>query len=191
MSAYDNAIFQDHFNQEALSGKAWITDSDTLMAYTPHYDKHPPLDSAFCASIGREPDSATALHDEMVRIYLTGDYLKVLSSILHDTNHSNIRFLIGKCCFMLHEYETARKNFAEAIRLSHVSHDVYHRLASGEHYKRGKAFLLDENFDLAIADFTKALDLHPQNLLARQARAHAYKAKGNIRLSEEDELLLA
>jgi tetratricopeptide (TPR) repeat protein len=81
----------------------------------------------------------------------------------------------------------ARGKFAEALAISSERHDRYHRHASDEHLKRGKEFLRAGEIDLAIADFSKALDLYRGNKEARAARAGAYRAKGNDALAQQDE----
>ena len=60
-------------------------------------------------------------------------------------------------------------------------------MPSAEHLVRGRQWLKQGENDLAISDFTKALDLYRGNTEARIARAQAYRAKGNWRLAEEDE----
>lgn len=189
--AYSNAIFQDHFNQEALSGKAQLETGEKRGRVIPSYDKHPLRDAEFCVSTGQMPDATTKLHDKAVAGCLAGSYAQVLSLIPPDTTHSNSRFLLGKCWFHLQRYGKAADNFIEAIRISHMHHDQYHHHASTQHFLRGSAFFYGGKIDLAIVDFTKALDLNRHNQEARQARARAYKAKGNLQLAREDDPAIA
>lgn len=183
ITACNKAIFQDHFNQEAINGRAG--------AVTPSaYKKHPILDSKFCLSINAQASEAGRTHDKAAEYYLANDYLKTLELIRDNKEHSNSRFLAGKCLIALKQYEEATNELGEAIRLSHTEHNKYHQIASNEHFKRGSKLFAVGNIDLAIADFTKALDLYPFNKEARNARAMAYKAKGNIKMAQEDEKLI-
>jgi tetratricopeptide (TPR) repeat protein len=109
------------------------------------------------------------------------------TAIALNAHHSNSFFARGKCYFLLDDFEKARVDFMEAIRLSHQKHDSYHRAASEEHLQRGRGFLKLGKLDLAINDFTKALDLHRKNKDALAARAQAYRAKGSVQLAEIDE----
>jgi len=186
--AYTRAIFQDHFNQEALAG---VKDATRATGHTPVYDKHPVFDLEFRGLIGQLPDDATKLHDEAARAFIAGDSAsavllldKAIASVPH---HSNSLFTRGKCHFMEQRFEEARTDFAEAIRQSHRHHDAYHRNASAEHLARGRRFFERDELDLAVSDFTKALDLYRGNKQALKARAEAYRAKGNEKLAEEDE----
>ncbi len=131
------------------------------------------------------------MHDEAVSHYLAGDYIQALLVLPADTHHSNSHFLRGKCRFQLKAYREAYEEFSEAVRLSHIRHDVYHRFASQQHVWRGEKLFDEGHIDLAIADFTKALDLYDGNKDAMKARAVAYYAKGNIRLAQADEMAIA
>ncbi len=76
--------------------------------------------------------------------------------------------------------------FGEAVRVFAARHDRYHRHASDMHLRRGLYFLRAGETDLAIADFSKALDLHRHNVEALRERAGAYRLKGNERLAQQD-----
>lgn len=180
--AYEKAIFQDHFNNEALA-------KNKGSAYIPSYGKHPNFDAVFCASVGQPTSPFTALHDEAAEAYLAGYYEHALTLLAESTEHSNSFFLAGKCLFMLGEYENAISALCEALRLSHIAHDEYHLFASEQHRLRGEQFFSAGEMELAISDFTKALDLDKTNKGARKARAAAYRAKGNSKLAQEDERL--
>lgn len=185
--AYNNAIFQDHFNQEALDGKKQLLAEKSFPLCVPRYDKHPVMDAEFCASIGELPNAGTKSHDKAAAAYLAGNYALILSLISPDTMHGNSRFLLGKCWFHLQRYGKATDNFKEALRISHSYHDRYHHYASTQHFLRGATQFYGDNIDLAIADFSKALDLNRHNAEARLARARAYKAKGNLRMAQMDD----
>lgn len=184
--AYNNAIFQDHFNQEALDGKKELLSENSFSPFIPKYDKHPVTDAEFCKSIGELPNACTKLHDKAAAEYLAGKYAYILSIIPPDSFHSNSCFLLGKCWFHLQRYGKATDNFREAIRLSHMHHDRYHHHASTQHFLRGTTLFYGGDLDLAIADFTKALDLNRNNCEAKMARARAYKEKGNMRMAQMD-----
>lgn len=175
--AYTKAVFQDHQNQEAIEGQK----GRRLLAKAPLYDKHPISDIAFCSSVGQLPAEATHIHDEAATFLQSGDVSMALvlfnKAISTEPMHSNSFFGRAKCWFALQKYEKARADFAEAVRLSHLHHDAYHRMASGEHVQRGQAFLAAGQIDLAIADFTKALDLYRGNKEALMAKEEAYKRK--------------
>jgi len=187
LAAYERAIFQDHYNGEAITGKASLAGEQTLQASIPLYDKHPISAAEFCHSIGKQPDAASLLHDEAVEIFIAGDFPQVLALLEDCGNCPHSLLLKGKSLFMLGSYLQARDCLLEAIRLSHIEHDAYHKSASNEHLQRGYRFLASENLDLAIVDFSKALDLDKHNAEARKARADTYRRKGSIRLAEEDE----
>jgi tetratricopeptide (TPR) repeat protein len=190
LKAYERAIFQDHFNAEALAGKG----RGVREARAPKYDKHPVFDLEFLSLIGQLPDDATKPHDEAARALLAKDIAGALAlldkAIAAAPLHSNSHFTRGKCFFYERRFDEAATSFTEAIRLSHIKHDGYHRAASAEHLARGGEFFKQGKLDLAVNDFTKALDLHRGNKEALKARAEAYRAKGNVPLAEEDELKL-
>jgi Tfp pilus assembly protein PilF len=185
-TAYDKAIFQDHLNEEAIERKEDVASGSWHVARAPAYDKHPTFDAEFCASIGKETGKATELHDKTIAE--PGNALAYLEqAIAIDPKHSNSYFARGRYWFAKQEYEKAREDFEEAVRVSHLHHEAYHRFASSEHLARAQKFLAGNECDLAITSCTKALDLHRDNREARKTRASAYRAKGNIKLAEEDE----
>jgi tetratricopeptide (TPR) repeat protein len=188
VAAYVRAVFQDHFNQEALDGKAGTRN---IHASAPVYNKHSLLDAEFCASVGLENSPATTFHDKAVMFLQAGNAAQAIeevnAAIAIDPVHSNSYFARGKCYFAQKEYALAHGDFMEAIRLSHIAHDVYHRYASHEHFMRARDYLKRHELDLAINDCTKSLDLYRGNKEALALRAQAYRAKGNVKLAEEDE----
>jgi tetratricopeptide (TPR) repeat protein len=188
LAAYERAIFQDHFNEEALEGKKDVT---RVTRHVPRYNKHPFFDLEFRGLIGELPDDATKPHDEGATALLAGDIPKALlkldEAIAAAPHHGNSYFTRGKCYYLERNFEAVLADFTEAIRLSHRRHDAYHRAASADHLARGREFLKRGEPDLAVSDFTKALDLYRGNKEALKARAEAYRAKGNAKLAEEDE----
>ena len=166
VAAYDKALFQDHFNEAAMAGKERETRDGERGIRGFKYDKHPLLDGEFRMSIGEVPCAVSRLHDAGVR---GSDIACFNAAIALDPSHSNSYFARGKYWFAEKSYDRACTDFREAIALSHIKHNDYHRLASGEHLARGKAFLNAGELDLAVNDFTKALDLWPQNQDAIQA----------------------
>lgn len=177
--AIKKALFQDHFNAEALAikNKGGIGD----IAHT--YDKHPLFDTQFCDSVGRRHDAATVPHDEGVHAVLRGDMAtaveKFAQALGASPAHSNSHLWMGKCRLAMGDATGAKKSFQEAIRLAHLDHDSYHKAASVEHLKRARAFMSRGEFDLAINDYTKALDLDRTNQDATTERTAAQKVRAN------------
>ncbi len=180
-TAIDKALFQDHFNAEALERKKNGTRHEGRGVNIPHYDKHPLLDGEFCLSIGESPSQATLMHDEGIKALEQGEYTTAShyfnTAIAVDPQHSNSFFGLGKTAFVQQDYEKSREVFTEATRLSHLRHNAYHRLASNAHFERGKTFLAQGEMDLAINDFNKALDLWHQNEEAIKMRSDLYAAR--------------
>lgn len=81
-------------------------------------------------------------------------------------------------------------DFAEALQVCAKRHDAYHHHASGAHLARGTWFEENGLHDLAVADYSKALDLNGKNIDAIRSRARLYRMKDNIRLAEADEAKL-
>lgn len=155
------------------------------------YDKHTLNDAAFCRDMGRGLSAATGLHDAASALFLKSDYLGALgridAALQADAGHANSHFLRGRCWFAMENYAKAAESFAAALAVIVHEHDAYHRQASDLHMQRGQLLCGGENWDLAIADFTKALDLHTGNLKALAERAGAYTKKGSRKMAEEDE----
>lgn len=181
---YNKAIFQDHFNQAAIDGLNNLEKPKIIAV--PVYDKHPIYDAEFCQSIGRKISLETEVHDKAVDLYLASKFDEAISLLEQNFEHSNSHFLMGKCYFAKQEYENAEKQFLYAIAISHKSHNEYHIFASNQHLARGKEFFVSGELDLAIADFSKSLDLYPKNQETIRARANAYQSKGNYQLAELD-----
>lgn len=177
--AIKKALFQDHFNEEALAIKDKGSADD--IAHT--YSKHPLFDAQFCDAVGRKQVAATALHDAGVRAVLEGNVPAATqcfeSAIAAAPMHSNSHFWLGKCRLSLGDPLGAKRNLQEAISLSHIDHEAYHKAASGEHVKRARAFMACGELDLAINDFTKALDLDRTNQDAATGRETAQKIRAN------------
>jgi tetratricopeptide (TPR) repeat protein len=54
------------------------------------------------------------------------------------------------------------------------------------YYVRGEAYLELKKYPEAVADFTKAIELDPKNVIAYDNRGKAYKALGKTKEAEED-----
>lgn len=171
--AFTKAIFQDHRNKEAKDRKGVRSE-----VFRPiFYNEHPLSDAVFCESVGRLTGVATALHDTALKHYLAQDFETALNALV-TCEQENGFFLKGKCWIAMGEYEQAKIALQEAVRLSHIQHDNYHQQAAAAHIERGTLFLKQNALDLAIADFSKALDLHKNNPLALELRAKTYNLKG-------------
>ncbi len=184
---YDKAIFQDHWNQEALDGKQ--AGFRGVIA-APTYDRHSLFDGPFRHAIGQPLSAASGAHDDAAHALLEHHYGSAMHGFdraIHlEPDFSNAYFGKGKCAFLMQDYHTASDALREAIRLSHRAHDRYHRHASDLHAQRGRWHERKGNVDLAIADYSKALDLDNRNQDARIARGLLYQMKGNARMAEED-----
>ena len=169
-AALTKAIFQDHFNPEALAMKAAVTANSVPQSY----DKHPLSDAAFRASVGLPADEVALLHDSALALRLNGDVegaaRQFSEALVLAPDHSNSHFGLARCLFAQADYQQAQHHLQEAVRLSHTAHDAYHRSASAEHVKRARDFAARGENELAINDYTKALDLHRGNTEATQAR---------------------
>lgn len=176
-AALKKALFQDHFNEEALALSSVSIPADVPFSY----DKHPLRDATFLASVGLPAGVATFMHDEAAQLFEQAKYEQALKQFAKaaacDSEHSNSHFGMGKCCFMLGQFDEARKHVTEAVRLSHLAHDAYHRAASQAHVKRAREFMTQGEIDLAINDFSKALDLHRGNQDALSGREQAQKMR--------------
>ncbi len=181
--ACTKAIFQDHFNQAALALK---NHPENYLQLPLQYTKHPESDAEFCQSIGKEPTTSSALHDAS----LTADFQTALTllnqAIELDPTHSNSYFAKGKLYFSIQDYAQAEIDFYQAIQLSHQDHNQYHQTASQAHCQRGKIFLQNNEPELAIADFSKALDLYSKNQEALELRSQLYQSKGETTLAAAD-----
>ena len=102
------------------------------------------------------------------------------SALKRSPTHSHAWYGKGRCAMARGEYKSAMECFNHAITLSSEQHDAYHQFASVGHMRRGKLSFFLGNRELAINDYTKALDLYPKNVDALLARANCYKGKGNI-----------
>ncbi len=188
--AINKALFQDHFNAAALALKTEISQKNTRSPQAPIYHKHTLTDARFRELVGEPPSEATRLHDKGISAYSAGDFTAALAyfdtATAIEPDHSNSYFSRAKCFFALQRFERAEHDLRKAIRLSHMRHDHYHRSASAAHLTRGYSFLRQGQIDLAIADFSKALDLWHGSTAAFEARAQAYLQKGNETLANED-----
>lgn len=159
--ALQKALFQDHYNQAALAFKAEGRPAQIA------YDKHPLLDSAFCASVAMPQSASTRLHDEAVAAWQGGDGAQATAlceaALRADAQHSNSHYALARSLQAQGQHGKALPHAQEAVRLSHILHDAYHRAASQEHLARARQFLSEEAMELAYNECTKALDLHRQN----------------------------
>jgi tetratricopeptide (TPR) repeat protein len=79
------------------------------------------------------------------------------------------------------EFDQAAKNFSEAIRLKSTDQDVYFQRAEAyrEFYSRDEFFdnktaQTRQRKELAVADYTKDIELRPTNIESRMGRGFAY-----------------
>lgn len=192
-AAYGRAIFQDHANGFALARKAALARGEMAQA-TPDYCEHAQTDHEFRRLTGRSPSPATAAYDEAAAALADGDAERgaacIQQALAADPAHADSYFLRGRAHFAQGDFAAAKADFTEAARLSHLDHQAYHRTASAARLERGRHFAASGEWDLAINDFTKALDLHGANRDALIARADAYWQKGSLDLAALDDLRL-
>lgn len=163
MEAIEKALFQDHFNEEALALKACEGRQEVAQSY----DKHPMMDADFCASVGKQQDDTGRRHDEAIALWQQGDAEGALTKLAENPTHSNSRFARARIYFAQQDYAKAYAELKEAVKLSHVRHDAYHRTASDAHVERARAFAANGRPELALNDYAKALDLDRTNETAK------------------------
>jgi tetratricopeptide (TPR) repeat protein len=192
LNAYGKAVFQDHLNAEAITRKKAVECEGTTLSLVPLYDTHPATDAEFCEAVGKAPTAATALHDEAAACFAARNHDGALTAIdraiAAEPRHINSYLLRGKIHFMQNEYEKAKADLQESVRLAHLDHEAYHRTASAEHLTRARKFCDEQQYDLAITDCTKALDLDHTNKDALLLRAEIYRTKGNEQMAQWDEI---
>ncbi len=93
-------------------------------------------------------------------------------------NKSRVINNLGKAYLEEEQWEKAKLNFAEAIRLNPKNQEALNNL--------GNAYQRDANYDLAIKYYRAVLDLNPNNPLGHNDLGVAYQAlgKGNQALEE-------
>lgn len=172
LAALGRALFQDHFNPVALRARECLAAGREEFLPLSDYTLHPASDHAFLASTGRADDAATELHDKAVFVIKQQDNAAAMhyltAALALSPHHANSFFTRGRLHLAAGRPEAALADLQEAIRLSHAEHDAYHAQASEAHRERALAFLAQGELDLAINDFTKALDLDRGNRLAAQ-----------------------
>jgi len=103
----------------------------------------------------------------------------ILKILLKEDETEFVLFAYGLTCFFKKDYSKAKKYLSRSLKYAKSKHDEYHENSSNQHYNRGYIFYKTKNYDLALADLTKALDLQSTNIDASYLKAIIYFKKRN------------
>ena len=204
-TAYEKSLFQDHTNARALEGVAQLISRDMALLsenYTRmvEYDHdiptliylpgQKPVHKEKTQQRLRENKTPSGLYDLGIWYFLQGDHenarVAFAECLREDASHSKAVFAMGRIAHTHQQWRDAVAWLRHAARLLAEEHDGYHWTASHHRYMRAGLHMAMNALDMAIADYTKALELQNKNKQAYLARAECYLAKGNVALAEAD-----
>lgn len=103
-----------------------------------------------------------------------------------DDSHYKAHFSLARCLFAKDAFAEALEEIERANSLLEVAHEHYHRQASRQHISRTLVYKKMGQYDLAVTDAGKAIDLNRDNVNAYYLRAECYVLKGNNRMAIND-----
>ncbi len=178
----DDAIFQDHDNAAALFLKqnSWHKDiqipkyTSNLMTETHWHNETGRVRSELHELQAHQQEHDKAIyffrHNNMRAAFVViGELLKTRPDYSMAWHHRALMHLhIG-------ETRQAYDDLNRAIETAHIWHQAYHRDAALHHYHRGQVYARSSQPELAIMDFSKALELDKKfaHIYAERARIHA------------------
>lgn len=165
--------------------------SEYLRAHS--YGQHGQYREALAAmdkAIMHLPTSAALFHDRGCYNLHLGAYGCGISdyseAITLDSTHSNAYYGRGTCFWHQQKRRPALQDYDDAIRLSTMKHEAYHHQASQLHAVRGEIYGRIGEIELAINDYTKAIDLNRQHVDAYFNRGELYAGKENYQSAMSD-----
>lgn len=205
LAAYKKAVFQDHTNPRALMGLKAVENNQPLPLGLPEYTRMVEYDSDLSHYIflpGERPlkpekthtapeeNNASSLYDAAIHAINKKDTDKAreyfILTLKLNPEHSKAAFGLGRIAFEKHAYRDALVWIKKACAMLSEEHDAYHWTSSFHRLWRGEVYEAMGDADMAIADYSKAIDLQGKNTDAYLARAKAYLAKGNAAAAEAD-----
>lgn len=157
---FEAAVFQDHLNSQAKEALSSLQGNA----------------AAIQSGSPRSTRHDGGAYDTHIQTHAIERLATFEASLGWEPDTSMVRLAVGE--------------YLEALRICNDRHQRYHRHASNAHLSRGRWHEAQGNLDLAIADYSKALDLNSKNQDALHARATLYRLKENPRLAEADEARL-
>ncbi len=103
-----------------------------------------------------------------------------------DAEYSNAYLSAGLGYFFQKNFKKAEKLLSTSVKIICKKHKEYHITSSMQFYNRGFIYYKLFQFDLAINDLTKALDLHDKNIDALFLRAKIYIEQNNLTSAWKD-----
>ena len=101
-------------------------------------------------------------------------------------NHRGNAYLEkGVIEFAIGDYSRAIEEYNRILKLNPDDYTTYENLAEA-YYQRGIAHNNDNNDDLAIMDYTQAIEMHPNYIEALSNRGEVYNRKGEYEKSVQD-----
>ena len=166
----EQALFQDHNNQDALKCINYIRSKKTK-SYDWLLQK---------TSQNYFEEITTAFADKTI------DLPEEFQAITLDSSSDNSYLQLGIKYFFHKQFPEAKQNLDKALNILIKEHNNYHLNSSIEFYKRASIYYRMLNLDLALNDLNKSLSLYKQNLEALLLRAKIYSYKKSYPDALED-----
>ena len=191
---FEHAVFLDHRNTLAIN-RTRTSPSNALSDYHPSTSRltdyhnriklsmHGYLFDAIPMTNGDDLpfDKATLAHDAAYTLQETGNitqardgYKAVLKDNMrcrHSWHH------LGQCHVMQGELYEAVRCFGRSAAIEEDIHQHYHTDAARHYCNRGIIYLMKEDWDMALNDFNKALNLNKDDAKATLCQTYATEMK--------------
>ena len=200
----DKAVFFDHNNEAAKMMKNEVTTKFSSSDYSKssinildYHNKIKLSQQGFLFEASPEkPKTIAGLssimveHDRAMNDISSGDLDNGFNILLELTknidNHENdettkqmIFHHLGQAYARQENWGKAKESFEQAKIYDKILHESYHMQASRLYYDRGCFYFENNEDDMAINDFNKALYLDKNNMLALQSRLELNKKRNN------------
>ncbi len=191
---FEHAVFLDHRNEFAMN-KMRTSPANTLSNYHPSTPRlqdyhnriklsmHGYLFNAIPTSDGDTLpfDDDVLGHDAAYTLQENGNIVAARNAYeTHLKNHMRCRHSwhhLGQCHVMLGELYEAVRCFGRSAKIEESVHKAYHTDAARHFTNRGIIYLMQDDWDMALNDFNKALNLNKGDLKATECQVIAMNKK--------------
>ncbi|MEQ9115433.1 MAG: tetratricopeptide repeat protein [Rickettsiales bacterium] len=147
-----------------------------------HLKKYSVAQTFFEKYLSKENSNESALYDYgycLLAQQKWKDSERIFAKLLKKTNNDFVLFAYGIAAFFQEKYSIAKKYLNKSLKSAKIEHEEYHTNSSNQYYNRAYIFYQSQQYDIALSDLAKSIDLQKDNIDALTLTAKILYKKKN------------